>query len=234
MRERRIPYMKKRTAIIAALVSLMSVGQPVTIATGVFLSSVGLILTVPNQSKAESIDFLYERGNSRQESGDFYGALSDFTRIIETNPRDAGAYYNRGNAKSDLEDYHGAIADYTKAIELDPDDADFYYNRGNVKSDLEDYYGAISDFNKAIEINPMYSGAYYNRGTVKGRNLGDNYGAIADFTKAIEIDPSNTSSYVNRGITKEKLGDMKGACSDWKEAASLGHQRASRWIRNQC
>ena len=64
--------------------------------------------------------------------------------------------------------------------------------------------------------------------------LKDNYGAISDFTKAIEINHNYGRAYGNRGIAKENIGDLKGACSDWKKAIELGVTGAAEWVKNQC
>ena len=45
---------------------------------------------------------------------DYRGAIDDFSKAIELNPNDGGAYYNRGLAKEALEDYRGAIHDIKK------------------------------------------------------------------------------------------------------------------------
>ena len=60
------------------------------------------------------------RAFDKEERGDHYGAIADYTKAIEINPKKDSAYFNRGNAKTALKDYFGAISDYTKAIELDP------------------------------------------------------------------------------------------------------------------
>ena len=101
------------------------------------------------------------------------------------------------------------------------------YERGNQQ-------GAIADYTKAIEINPQYAPAYYNRGFAKDEGLGDHQGAIADYNKAIAINPQDATAYSNRGIAKELVGDLKGACADWKEASSLGDKGAAEWVRKQC
>ena len=33
---------------------------------------------------------------------------------------------------------------------------------------------------------------------------------------------------------KEELGDLNGACADWKEAARLGNTLAAEWVADQC
>ena len=61
-----------------------------------------------------------ESGNIKLNSHDYQGAISDYTKAIEINPKEAKAYHNRGMAKDLLRDYQGAISDYTKAIEINP------------------------------------------------------------------------------------------------------------------
>ena len=49
---------------------------------------------------------------------DYYGAISDFNKVIEIDPKDAKAYNNRGISKSNIGDKKGACDDYKKAISL--------------------------------------------------------------------------------------------------------------------
>tara|TARA_B100000287_G_C20445214_1_gene707245 strand:+ start:256 stop:735 length:480 start_codon:yes stop_codon:yes gene_type:complete len=141
--------MKKRTAVITAVLSMMPMGQPLVIGTGFVLTSTALILSVPEKAKAESASYYYNRGNQKFDLGDYSGAISDYNKAIEINPRDADAYYNRGIAKGKSKDLSGAIVDFTKVIEINPREADAYYNRGIAKGKLKDYDGAISDLEKS-------------------------------------------------------------------------------------
>ena len=192
--------MKKRTAIIAALVSLMPVGKTVLIGTGAVITSAGFMLAASEKAYAENAEFYYKRAIKKHKKGDFYGAISDYSKAIKINPRYSKAYNNRGSSKSALKDNDGAIADYSKAIEINPNDEQAYFNRGNVKNTF----------------------------------LNDNDGAIADYSKAIEINPNNGIAYKNRGVTKELIGDMKGACADWTKALDLGLKETFPWIWSQC
>ncbi len=79
--------------------------------------------------------------------------LQDYSKAIELDPKDAGAYYMRGViAKFNLHDYTGAIQDFSKAIELNPKDANAYYMRGDAKEMLKDKRGALEDYSKAGEL----------------------------------------------------------------------------------
>src|ERR1043166_1930531 len=59
------------------------------------------------------------RGNAKDAKGDLDGAIADYDRAIELDPKYASAYYNRGDAKDDKGDLDGAIADFKRATELD-------------------------------------------------------------------------------------------------------------------
>ncbi len=94
-----------------------------------------------------------EKGNVKCDLGDVKGAMEDFDKAIELNPKYVFAYSNRGVAKYYLEDVKGAMEDFDKAIELDPKNADFYNNRRILKRKLRDVNRAMEDRNKVIELN---------------------------------------------------------------------------------
>lgn len=186
--------MKKRTAIIA-LVSLMPVGGTVLIGTGAVITSAGFMLVASEKAFAESAEFYYKRAIKKHKDGDFYGAISDYSKAIKINPRDSKAYNNRGNSKSALKDNDGAIADYSKAIEINSNDELAYFNRGNTKGALGDYDGAIADHSKTIEINPNNGSAYKNRGIAK-ELIGDLKGACADWRRASALGLKKTDLWI--------------------------------------
>jgi tetratricopeptide (TPR) repeat protein len=159
-------------------------------------------------------------GNIKYLQLDYNGAILDYNKAIELNPKLAGAYNDRGLMKWYLKDYRGAIMDYDKAIELISNSADVYCNRGLAKHDIKDYKGAMTDFNKALEIDPLFYKAYHNRGRLKDK-LNDYQGAIVDYNKAIEINPKLAEAYSNRGVVKQKLQDDQGAILDYNLAIEI-------------
>ena len=89
------------------------------------------------------------------------GAIADFNRAIELDPKDDAPYYNRAQAKRLKKDTAGAIADYTRAIELGSTNPAAYNNRGNARAENNDRDGAIADYTRAIEHKSDYARAYY-------------------------------------------------------------------------
>src|SRR4029077_562879 len=92
-----------------------------------------LSLMLPAVAAAQTSAFApyyNKRGLAREAKGDHDGAIADYNRAIDFNPKYAGAYNNLGVAKQAKGDLDGAIADFNRAIELDPKLAISYHNRG--------------------------------------------------------------------------------------------------------
>ena len=89
---------------------------------------------------------------------DYQDAISDFSKVIEINPKYENVYEERGEVKYDLEDNRGAIIDFTKAIENNPYDRYAYYYRGISKIFLGEKDSGCLDLSKAGELG--YKPAY--------------------------------------------------------------------------
>ena len=77
--------MKKRTAFIGAILSLIPLGQPLI---------------------------------TKSALGDYYGAISDYSKSIKIDSNDSFPYYFRGLAKKEIGDLNGACSDWEKASTL--------------------------------------------------------------------------------------------------------------------
>jgi len=72
-------------------------------------------LPINAQNSAEEY---YDSGVETLASGDYQGAIKDFNKAIEINPKDADAYYNRGLAKIGLGQKYSGCLDLSRAREL--------------------------------------------------------------------------------------------------------------------
>ena len=57
------------------------------------------------------------------------------------------------------------------------------------------------------------------RGNTKN-NLGDFDGVIEDDSQVITINPNDSDAFFNRANVKKEVGDIQGACEDWRKAAN--------------
>ena len=121
-------------------------------------------------------------------------AISEYTKAIELDPKNAEAYNNRGAAYNDSDQFDKAISDCSKAIELNPKLAEAYCNRGMAYNNTGQPIKAISDCTHAIVLNTKLAGAYCNR-AIAYKNLGQADKALSDYAKTIELDPKNVLAY---------------------------------------
>ena len=180
----------------------------------------------------QSAEDLKKSGDTKSAQGDYEGAIQEFNKALEIEPRFARVYNNRGLVKKTMGDTQGALNDFIKAIELDPQLAAAHFNLGQIKTDTGDFTGAIKDLSNAININenPLIQESYLLRGANKYESS-DFSGAILDFDKVIESDQTNSIAYYLRGATKLAVGDEQNSLKDLKKAEELGNENASNLLK---
>src|SRR5262249_6411107 len=110
--ERSQGRLKGKLAAMAAIV----IGSP-----GALLSPLLIVESWRTQGGAETeARNYYDSALAKHMGGDLEGAIADYNRAVELNPKLARAYRDRGNVKRMKGDLDGAVADCTKAIELHP------------------------------------------------------------------------------------------------------------------
>jgi tetratricopeptide (TPR) repeat protein len=175
----------------------------------------------------------FKRALTRSEMDEKEGAIADYTRVIQVNPKHDVAYNNRGLLRYELGNREGAIADFNRALLINPNSGISYCNRGVVRSELGNLMGAVEDFSDAIHVAADCAPAYFQRGQVRTQ-MGNKMGAVEDFSDVIRLDENDAAAFYYRGMARNKLGDRIGAIRDLKESARLfalqenasGHQQA--------
>lgn len=120
-----------------------------------------------------------EEGNVKFKTGDFVGAVKDYTESIKRDPSDARGYNNRAAAYTKLAALPEALKDVNEAIKVDPN------------------FGNVSFFKKKSIYRLMLAivKAYIRKSTVLF--------AMREYTKAIEAVQEATNHDSERQHTKE-------------------------------
>ena len=190
--------MKKRTAFIGALLSLIPFGQPSLINTGVVLSTTGLILSVPEKVNAQSADFyLTKLEEIYLIQGEENTTIFYANKLLQIDPSNIDAYWYRAYAKVELGLYEDGINDYKKSIALGDKDPMTYNNIGYAFHELGDNYQAISYYNKSLQLDSTNIRAYLNRGIAK-EEIRDLQGACADWRKASQLGSQDAVQWVSK------------------------------------
>jgi tetratricopeptide (TPR) repeat protein len=165
--------------------------------------------------RAESANYLFQRGYVRYQLKEDSNAIKDFTQAIglqlDTN-KIALAYNYRGWCKM-------RIGTRRKQV----------LNNASTP-DLSDFYAALSDFDKAMVQNPKEAMAYCGRGLVRYYilNASDEANhpldkieeAKKDFDKAIDLQPNLAKAYLGRGMLRANVNAQE-ALRDLDQAIHL-------------
>ncbi len=161
------------------------------------------------------------QGKKLMESGDFPGAISSFTKVIDHDQNNFDAYYNRGMSYLFQKKYAAAFGDLSRAIDINRESPDVYNARGLAAGYLGKVDDAVNDFSQAIELDHRFSQAYINRGSAYITALKYKK-ALEDFTNAIKYDPNNPSSYFQRGRLYVRQKQLQKSVNDFTKAVQLG------------
>jgi tetratricopeptide (TPR) repeat protein len=118
----------------------------------VFISCIFFLLFCVIVVQAQVMGSFYNSGIDKSSKGDYQGAITDFTKVIEQYPNEPKPYHYRGINKFNLKDYSGAIVDFNSAIGLNPKYADAFYMRGMAKIGMKKRKEACVDFQIANQL----------------------------------------------------------------------------------
>lgn len=194
----------------------------------------------------ETAEDFNHRGEVKLVREDADGALEDFKKALELNPKLAVARDNcaraeeikAGRVKNVAEAYvllgrqtkargnlGEALTYFDKAIELDPQFAVPYSSRGMARKANGDMEGALTDYNKAIELKADLPETYLSRASIKNAK-GDLEGALADCERAIGLKPDSAKAYNQRGELRRRRRDIEDALADFSRAIEISPDSA--------
>lgn len=164
------------------------------------------------------------RGDAKRLKGDFKGALIDFSKAINVEPREDWFYYRRGWVKDEfLKDYQEGLKDYNEAIAINKDYAYTYLNRGRLyETKLNNPLKAKADYLTILSIDTVV----INGGNCRQYalfHLGRNDEAIAWVKKIIRQYPTE-GNYYDASCLYSLMNKSKDAIENMKFAFESGYR----------
>jgi tetratricopeptide (TPR) repeat protein len=136
--------------------------------------------------------------------GQYDNAISDYTKVIETDPKNADAYVLRGDTYYKQGRYDKAISDLTQATEVDPGFAEAYNVRAWLLATCPD--AASRDGAKAVKL--AKKALNLSRNATFLDTLAAAYAEAGQFGEAIMIELEAIQTLKKEGDEKKFLDEF--------------------------
>ena len=161
-------YMKKRITFIGAILSLISIGQPLIIKNLIVVASSALVISYPEKILAESFSYDFENAVQIFKRGNYNEAIFQFQKM--------------------LQEYPNISAESKSFVYLFLSMSHGYLNK---------HYAALEFINKAIDLNPTYATLYLDRATTKNY-LGDKKGYCLDLQISMDLGNKGAKEFFDK------------------------------------
>ena len=138
--------------------------------------------------RLHDIERLYQQATALFKQGDFQGAASSFTAVLQHEPTLSVAHNGLGLALYSMGNQADALARFDAAIRYDPFFASPLINRGMILRDMGKPEAALACLEKAVALDPRNANAHGNRGMVL-TELQQPTAANACFERCLQLNP---------------------------------------------
>ncbi len=160
--------MKKRTAFIGAILSLIPFGQPLIIKNLIVLSSSVMIISYSEKILADSFNYDFENALQIFDKGNNKQAILKFQKILKKYPNlssksKSRVYLMLSMSHGYLKKHYAALGFINKAIDLDPTFGALYLDRATTKNYLGDKKGYCLDLRISMDLGFGAAEEFFNK-----------------------------------------------------------------------
>lgn len=158
----------------------------------------------------------FNQGVIRYNEKDLNGAIQEYERVIELDPRNLEALNNLGVIYKDLGKYRESAEYFRKALSINPNSAKVHNNLGLIYYLRGDHGRALAEYKKALASDPDNLESYTNLGVLY-KKVGDLDRALENFRKALSINPFHPETNYNLGLIYEARRDIEKSIYHYKK-----------------
>lgn len=170
---------------------------------------------------------MIEKALRLHKAGDLVGAVRDYRKILERDPRHAEAMHLLGLAIGQQGDQAKALEWIDKALAREPANAVMHKNRGSTLARLGRLEAAAEAHARALLLQPDFLDARIALGGVQA-DLGRFAESLATLDEALRRHPSSAQAQFQRGRALQLAGRLPEAVEAYSRAIALdaGHAQA--------
>ncbi|MEL6560955.1 MAG: hypothetical protein AAFQ94_22360 [Bacteroidota bacterium] len=198
-----------------------------------------VFLSINTSANSQDKEKIFRKGVNLYDDGMYKEALIYIDSSLNMDSSLYQRFHLRADIKSALKMYKAAIEDMTRCINKckGPNRmshvSDYYLRRSELHYFDKNQNQAFLDIHKSIEFNPKNWKAYNIR-SFYYKKSGNTYDALDDLSTSISINDNEANTYVARGELRADVGDIAGACVDFKKLSGWGFDEYDLWIKDNC
>lgn len=182
--------------------------------------------------KKSRSEYLQQRVTLNKEINEYDAALQDINKLIRIDPYEINNYIIKADLLFKTENFDKAINLTNSILKILPENPDVLYLSSKSYYKNKDYFEALKAINQSMQIKSNKD-FYELRGDIYSATNTYEY-AIRDYSMYLDIEAYNGDIYAKKGFARLKLGDKKGACSDWKKGKRYGSYEAIVYLEKYC
>jgi Tfp pilus assembly protein PilF len=176
---------------------------------------------VPSLSRppSDNIQTWYDEAEKARQAGDIATAQAAVERILEQDPRRAGALYLRGLLALDSNQFEAAQSWVERAIEVLPH-PDFHTTLCVIQIKLNDHASALQTARQGLALQPdSIRLRFYEAGTLFTQGFLDD--AALSYRKLLALEPDHVQVLTNLGVVARDLDALEEAEQHLRRAIAL-------------
>jgi len=177
--------------------------------------------------------YYYLRAKAYLDYGKDARALDDINKAIEIDPLNSDFYLIRAKASVGAKLFDQSRADFALYILATGENSQILYDYAVAMYEAGYYMEALRQINQCIQLKADNASYYIARANIYMKTNSFKY-AVDDYAMALDLGQPRAEVYLYRGYARSANGDVKGACSDWKKAASMGNLDAQSLAARNC
>jgi len=170
---------------------------------------------------------------ARESSGNYAGASSTYTRLLDLNVPDPELLMLRAECYRKTGETGKALDDITHYLDLYPGNKKGLSFAGKIESASGDNLQALAYFSENLKLHPNDADCYIDRANSYFISKSW-FWAIQDYSMSLDLRPDNPDAWMNKGIALLNSGKTEDACHDFRKAFSLGSKKATEYISRHC
>lgn len=172
---------------------------------------------------------LLESGIAKHKAKDYSGAIAEFTKAIDADPKNAEAFWRRARSKAMSGDPRGGFEDADKAYNLAPDQPKYFEVLAKLHGQLNSLDQLIAQLNREVAKNPQNADSVCKRATAR-LYRGDVKGALSDYEAAIKINPSHVPALYSRANIWSAMKNTDRAIEEFTRVIQLEPKHALAYV----